>query len=70
MHMVINGNLNKLDVSTTRDECNEVEWRLTPLEGYDNLYIRDENIVRTHIICGNNDNENYIEFGMYYTTNR
>jgi len=27
-----------LDVSTTRDECNEVEWRLTPLEGYDNLY--------------------------------
>lgn len=25
------------DVSTTRDECNEVEWRLTPLEGYDNL---------------------------------
>jgi hypothetical protein len=42
--MVINGNLNKLDVSTTRDECNEVEWRLTPLEGYDNLYILEMKI--------------------------
>ena len=33
-----------LDVSTTRDECNEVEWRLTPLEGYDNLYILEMKI--------------------------